>query len=63
MWDACISDIVIGNKMGVPAPMVPLVPNEYRIAAILMLKAEQLIQKQQQQRTDHLAAVQRHSKH
>lgn len=63
MWDACLSDIVIGNKMGVPAPMVPLVPNEYRIAATLMLMAEQLIQKNQQQQADHQAAVARHSKH
>jgi hypothetical protein len=43
--------------------MVPLVPNEYRIAATLMLMTEQLIQKQQQQQADHQAAVRKHSKH
>ena len=41
--------------------MVPLVPNAYRIAAILNLKAQQLYQKTQGERQKHEAAVQRHS--
>lgn len=49
--------------MGVPAPMVPLVPNEYRVAATLMLMAEQLLNKNQSERQKHEAAVARHSKH
>lgn len=63
MWDACISDIILGTKLGVPAPMVPLVPNEYRVAAILMLQAEQQMQRQQSETQRHEAAVARHSKH
>lgn len=43
--------------------MVPLVPNEYRIAAILNLKAQQLMNKNQSERQKHEAAVARHSKH
>ncbi len=43
--------------------MVPLVPNEYRVAAMLMLQAEQLMQKQQSETQRHEAAVARHSKH
>lgn len=46
-----------------PAPMVPLVPNEYRIAAILNLKAQQLYQKTSHEKQKHDAAVARHSKH
>ena len=49
--------------MGVPAPMVPHVPNEYRIAATLMLMAEQLLNKTQSEQQRHEAAVARHSRH
>ena len=63
MWDACLSDIILGKELGVAASRVKDEPAEYRVAAILNLTAQQLMQKTQHEKQKHEAAVQRHSKH
>jgi len=63
LWDACLSDIILGKELGVAASRVKDEPAEYRVAAILNLTAQQLMQKTQHEKQKHEAAVARHSKH